>query len=139
MTPLCKEALYWLILLAVTVAAYAVLAMLIGPGRACGAFGLFGLGGLLPLVYRKHGQAVALDERDQQIGIRALVAGYSIFWLYFTLGIMGLWAALCYEGRATVSVHLLPQIVCGGGILFFTARAVAILVQYRLQAAEKGD
>jgi hypothetical protein len=138
MTPLYKEGLFWLILLAVTALAYMILALFIGPIRAFGACGLLGLGGLLPLVYRKQGQTVVLDERDQQIAIGALIAGYSIFWLAFTLGTMGLWTALCYEGQATVSVDLLPQIVGGGGILFFTARAVAILVQYRLQDADKG-
>ena len=56
MTPLYKEGLYSLILLAVTAVAYAVLVMFIGPVRACGAFGLLGLGGFLPLLYRKRGR-----------------------------------------------------------------------------------
>jgi uncharacterized membrane protein len=138
MSPLYKEALCWLILLAVTAAAYAILAVFLGPVAATGAFGFLGLGGFFPLLYRKRGQAVVLDERDQQIAYRALVAGYSIFWLAFTLGIVGLWAVLFYGGQSMVSVHVLPNIVWGGMIVFMTARAVAIIVQYRLQDAAKG-
>ncbi len=118
MTPLYKEGLFWLILLAVTALAYAILAIFIGPVRGMGAFGLLGLGGLMPLVYRKRGQAVVLDERDQEIAERALIAGYSIFWLAFTLGVTGLWAVLFHGGHSMVSVHVLPNIVGGGAILF---------------------
>ncbi len=70
MTPLYKEGLYWLILLAATALVYAILAMLIGPGRACGAFGLLGLAGFQPLLYRKRGQTVVMDERDTHIALR---------------------------------------------------------------------
>jgi hypothetical protein len=81
MTPLYKEGLYWLILLVVTTLVYMVLAFLIGPMPASAAFGLLGLGGFLVLLYRKQGKEVLLDERDTQIAQRALIAGYSIFWL----------------------------------------------------------
>ena len=54
MPPLYKEGVYWLVLLAVTVAAYLILAVFIGPVAARGAFGLFGLAGLQPLLYRKQ-------------------------------------------------------------------------------------
>ena len=67
MPPLYKEGFYWLILLAVTTAVYVALMLFIGPIRAQAAFFLFGLSGFLPLVYRKRGQAVVLDERDTQI------------------------------------------------------------------------
>jgi uncharacterized membrane protein len=139
MSPLYKEAIYWLLLLAVTTAVYAALVPFIGPIAAQGAFGLLGLGGLQPLLYRKRGQTVVCDERDIQIAHRALIAGYSVFWLAFTLGITGLWAALYQGGHSMVSIHVLPNIVCGGLIVFMTARAVAIIVQYRLQDAAKGE
>jgi uncharacterized membrane protein len=138
MTPLYKEGLFWLILLAVAAVAYVVLAMFIGPVRAMAASGLFGIAGLQPLLYRKRGQAVVWDERDTQIVYRATLAGYSVFWLVFTLGVMGLWFSFFSRGEEMVSVHVLPNIVLGGFIVFMTARAVAILVQYRLQDAYKG-
>ena len=56
MTPLYKEGLYWLILLAVTALAYAVAAIFIGPIPAMGTFGLLGMAGLQPLLYRKRRQ-----------------------------------------------------------------------------------
>jgi len=138
MPPLYKEGLYWLLLLAVTTVTYGVLALFLGPVPAQGAFGLFGLAGLQPLLYRKRQRTVVWDERDTLINYRAVLAGYSVFWLVFTLGVMGLWAALLFRGQPTVSVHVLPGLVMVGCMVFMTTRAVAIVVQYRLQGAGKG-
>lgn len=140
MPPLYKEGVFWLVLLAATVAVYAVLAVFIGPVAALGAFGLLGLAGLQPLVYRKPRNAVAWDERDTLINYRAAIAGYSFAWLVFTLGPMGVWAAVhFYEGASTVSVHVLPGLVMAGFIVMMTARAIAIVVQYRRQNADAGE
>jgi hypothetical protein len=139
MPPLYKEGLYWLILLAVTIFVYVVLAFLIGPLPASGAFGLLGIAGFQPLLYRKRGQTVLWDERDTQIAHNALIAGYSVFWLFFTLGVMGIWSVFYFRGQEMISVHVLPNIVWGGFIVFVTTRAVAIMVQYHLQNAAKGE
>jgi hypothetical protein len=139
MTPLYKEGLYWLILLAITAVIYGILAAFIGPTGACGAFGLLGIAGLQLLLYRKQGQMVLWDERDTQIARNALIGGYSVFWLFFTLGLMSIWAVEYYGGHKTISVHVLPIIVCGGMIVFATTRAIAIVVQYHLQEADKGE
>lgn len=139
MTPLYKEGLYWLILLAVTTVAYGVAAIFVGPVPASGTFGLLGLAGLQPLLYRKRRQAVVWDERDTLISHRALIAAYSIFWLAFTLGVMGVWGVFFFRRQEMISVHVLPQIVFGGTIIFLTTRAVAIVVQYHLQNADKGE
>ena len=138
MPPLYKEGLYWLILLAATTLVYAILAIFIGPIPAAGAFGLLGVSGLQPLLYLKRRQAVVWDERDTQIAYRALIAGYSVFWLAFTLGTMSLWTAVYYGGHSTISVHVLPNLIWGGFVVFMTARAVAIVVQYRLHDRDKG-
>ena len=140
MTPLYKEGVYWLVLLALMAAAYLVLMIFIGPIRAMGAFGLLGLAGFQPLLYRKHGVAVVWDERDTLINYRAMIAGYSVFWLVFTLVPMSIWAFIyCYRGHSMISVELLPGLVMGGLIVFATTRAIAIVVQYRLQTAGKGE
>jgi hypothetical protein len=139
MPPLYKEGLYWLVLLAATAIVYVALMVFIGPIKAAAAFGLLGLGGLQPLLYRKRSKEVLWDERDTQIAHRSLIAGYSIFWLAFTLGVMSIWASYFCRGYETISIHVLPNIVCGGTLVFFTARAVAIVVQYRLQDAGKGE
>ena len=147
MPPLYKEAVCWLVLVAVTLAltatAYVILMPFVGPTRATGAFGFFGLLGLagfLPLLYRKRGRTVVLDERDEQIAKTALIVGYSVFWLFFVLAHMGLWAAVySYGGHSTISVHVLPNLVCGGMLVWMTTRAIAIVVQYRLQGADKGE
>lgn len=140
MPPLYKEGVYWLVLLAATVALYAVLAAFMGPVAALGAFGLLGLAGLQPLVYRKPRDAVAWDERDTLINYRAAIAGYSVSWLVFTLAPMGVWAAVhFYQGATTVSVDVLPALVMGGFIVMMTTRAIAIVVQYRRQNAGAGQ
>jgi hypothetical protein len=139
MPPLYQEGLYTLILLALTAVAYAIVAIFLGPILAQGVFGLLGLAGLLPLLYRKRGKAVVWDERDTLISYRALLAGYSVFWLVFVLGAMGMWAAVFYGGRSMISVHVLPVFVMGGGVVMATTRAVAIVVQYRVQGAGKGE
>jgi uncharacterized membrane protein len=140
MTPLYKEGLYWLILLAVTACVYAILAVSLGPTAACGAFGLLGIAGLQPLLYRRQERIVLWDERDTQIAHKAVIIGFAVFWLAFSLGIMGLWAVVYYGGsREVISIHVLPNIVLCGTILFASARAIAIVVQYRLQNAGKGE
>ncbi|MGO8688466.1 MAG: hypothetical protein ACLQLG_02445 [Thermoguttaceae bacterium] len=140
MPPLYKEGLYWLVLLAVTAAVYVVLMIFVGPMRATGAFGLFGLAGLQPLLYRKRRQGVAWDERDTLINYRAVIASYSVFWLFFTAATMGTWAAVyCYGARSTISVHVLPNLMMGGLLVLMTTRAVAIVVQYGLLDTGKGE
>jgi len=139
MSPLYKEGLYWLILLTITAAVYVVLMIFIGPIRAMGAFGLFGLAGLLPLLYRKKSKKVVWDERDTLINSRANLVGYSVSWLVFTLAPMSVWAVYFYGGHAMISVHVLPKFVIGGFIAVMTARAVAIVIQYRLKYADKGE
>jgi hypothetical protein len=140
MPPLYKEGVYWLVLLAVTAAAYVILAVFIGPIPAQGAFGLFGLAGLQPLLYRKQRKAVVWDERDTLINYRAVIAGYSVFWLVFTSGMMSVWAVVyLYGERSMISVHVLPELIMAGFIVVMTTRAIAIVVQYRLQNAGRGE
>ena len=53
---------------------------------------------------------------------------------------MGVWFVVYgYEGHSTVSVHLLPNILGIGFIVVMTARAVAIVVQYRRQETDKRE
>ena len=141
MPPLYKEGVYWLILLGGNSRSLCDSGDLHrADSQRRGRFGLLGFAGLQPLLYRKRRQAVVWDERDTLINYRAVIAGYSVFWLAFTLGVMGLWAVVYfYGGRSTISVHVLPNIVMGGFIVVMTARAIAIVVQYRLQDADKGE
>jgi hypothetical protein len=139
MPPLYKEGLYWLILLALTAAVYGVLAIFLGPTAACGAFGLLGLAGLQPLLYRKRGKTVVWDERDTRIHYYANNVAFGTVWLVFTSLLMGVWITVYgYGGHSTISVHILPNLLMIGSIVVWTARAVAIVVQYRLQDAGKG-
>lgn len=79
------------------------------------------------------------DERDAQIAKNALIAGYSVFWLVFVSATMGLWAVVYFGGHSTISVHVLPNLAMGGMVVWMTVRAIAIVVQYRLQDADKGE
>ncbi len=64
-----------------------------GAARCCGCSSLrgvrpFGLAGIQPLLHRKHGRAVAWDNtRDTLIVYRDVLAGFSVIWLVFALGL----------------------------------------------------
>jgi hypothetical protein len=72
-----------------------------------------------------------VDERDQFVGLRAVLAGYSIFWVCFVAACMTTWGVLRYcKYQDTVSVDVLPLLVGGGMIVFMVSQSVAILIQY---------
>jgi len=141
MPPLYKEAVLWLVLLLVTAAIYVAVAAFLGPLPATGTFGLLGLFGFLHLLpYRKKGKEVIWDERDTRIFDYANKVAFGTVWLSFTFLLVGVWTVVYgYEGHSTVSIHFLPNILMIGLIVVMTARAVAIVVQYRLQETDKGE
>jgi len=74
---------------------------------------------------------VLVDERDQLVNLRAVLAGYSVFWICFVAACMITWGVFRYgKYQETVSVDVLPMLVGGGMIVLFVSRSVAILVQY---------
>jgi hypothetical protein len=103
---------------------------LIGPKAALSGFGLFGFTGFGGMFFKKG----LLDERDRAIARRAVVVAFVLSYEVFVFACMGTWAVAYYfHNDEQISVHVLPLITGGGGLVAFTAHAVAILVLYRSQ------
>ena len=99
---------------------------------AFGVTGLLGFWGLTPLLFRKKrypGQ-VATDERDRMILEKATLGGGMTSYLWFVLACMVLWFIHMYQGKKTISIHVLPFIVLGGAAALMVVRAVATLILY---------
>ena len=106
---------------------YLVLLPFFGPLVATAAFAIYGINGFSGLIGRKERP----DERDTAIAGRATLAGAMASYLAFIIACMGTWEVLfMLQGEKHVSVHALPMITTLGGIVFFFARSVAILVLY---------
>ena len=119
----------WLGVVTMTACAvgYFVLLPFLGPWPATAAFGFYGINGFAVFIGRKE----RADERDKSIARRATLAGAMMSYLFFVLGCMGAWAFVWHvHGKELVSVHVLPTITILGGIVFFFARSMAILVLY---------
>lgn len=132
MTSLQKYAWYNLGVICVAgvcvVAAYPFLG-----NRAMGFLGLLGLIGLSPFLFRKKEGQVSFDERDRLIQLRATNLAYAIFWVGFTqLAAIG--SMLIYGGDGSIPVKVVQMSVVVSLMLFLTAQAVAILVQYARDA-----
>ena len=126
-----KVACFNLAVFATAAAAYGALVLLWGPLPAFAAFGIFGLWGLTPFFYLRRKGKVLVDERDQLVILRAVLAGYSIFWVCFVSACMITWGVIrYYKYQDTVSVDVLPLLVGGGMIVFMVSHSVAVLIQY---------
>lgn len=109
------------------VVAYVALIPFIGPMAATGAFGLYGVNGIAPLIGRKE----RADERDRSIAHRATLGGAMASYMVFVLGCMGTWfIAFAWLGKEQVSVHLLGLITFLGWIVFYSVRSAVVLVLY---------
>ena len=127
-----KQSVFIVLVFAVSVMLYAVLA-LVGVKHAPGAFGVMGICGLAPLLFprkRKSG-AVASDERDEVIAKKATRGGAMCSYGVFIAGCLVPWTVYKEMGKEEISINVLPWIAGAGIIVFFVARAIAILILYR--------
>jgi hypothetical protein len=123
-----KEALFFLVVIALSLATVVVLYPFLGRG-AVGGFGILGFLGLGPLFsYWRHRGQVMTDERDQLIRRRSTIFAFSVFWLAFLASAMLAWAV--YGGDGAVPVMTVMYAVWCSVILFVGTHAIATLVQY---------
>lgn len=133
MTMQQKVAWYELAVTGATLVMVGGLWPLLGRG-AMGGFGLLGFLGFSPLFLtraRRRGE-VTWDEHEQQIFTRAFQFAFPIFWLFLTAACLG--PFYLKHMRGTISIHVLPAILLGSILVLNLAKAIAILVQYRLEA-----
>ena len=112
-------------------AAVGILAIMHGMPTALGGLGflgILGLMGLSPILFRGKRNQVSFDERDQLINYRAVLGAYSVFWLVFTAACMIPWSIIGPSG--SISVNVLPIMLCGIGIALTLVHSVATIIQY---------
>jgi hypothetical protein len=126
MTVSQKHAWYNLAVIGTTAALILALIPALGPG-ALGGFGLLGLLGITPWLFRPRGQ-VTSDERDVLIQRRSILVGYSVFWLVFVLVCMSL--PVVYGWRGSVPVPVVQSSVFVAMMLVIGVSSAATLVQY---------
>ncbi len=122
-----KHACYNLAVVGLTLVAVLALYPVLGP-RAFGGFGFLGLLGFGPLFYRKKAGQVILDERDELIRHRSLIAAFTVFWLAFVAA--GTLAPLWYGAAGGVPTAVVGCAVWVGLMLFIGVQSLATLVQY---------
>ncbi len=136
-----QERLAWFNLgvLFLTLLGFVVAIPFLGVKAATGAFGLVGLWGIGPFLYRRkdrQGNVIA-DERDYSIQSKAVIIGYAIFWIAFVSGNMIVWAA--YREKGSIPADILPIFVLAGFAVFVLTRSIATLVQYRAGGSSGGS
>ncbi|MCC7407808.1 MAG: hypothetical protein IT442_07025 [Phycisphaeraceae bacterium] len=142
MTPQQKEGWFTLSVFLLSLATFLVTGPLVGWQKAQACFALLGLAGFTPLFYRRRdGKKPLFDERDTQIGMRAILGAWAIFWACFVLFFMGWWGWLQWHAQQTltISIQVLPNIVIGAMILVFPLRAGLIVYQYHRQSGKNGE
>lgn len=107
--------------------AFVVWILALGLRGAWGTFGIVGLAGFGVLFGRRE----RIDERDTMISRRAALAAGMISHVAFVLGCMGVWfVAFAWNRQGQVSVQLFAAVTFAGGIVFWLAHSVVILVLY---------
>ncbi len=132
MLPEQKRAWFAVAVFAVAFVCYVLLTFLVGPKPAFAASGLLGLWGLTPVLFRKKRDPaeVAFDERDTMILKKATLVGAIISYEVFYMASFVPWGVYYWQGKETISIHVLPLIAFSGGIVLMVARAIGILILY---------
>ncbi len=141
MVPEQKRAWFVLAVFVVALAGFVGLAVAVGPKLAFAAFGLCGVYGLTPLLFRKRPRPgeVPTDERDRAIAERATAVGGMASYAAFVAACMVPWAVCALRGRRMIDVLALPYVVVAGMVVLFVARAVTVLVLYGREGNHGAD
>ena len=118
-----KVAWFTITVCSITLVCFAILYALYGSPVAFAAFGLMGVTGFIPILFRdrKNGHRVSIDERDLIILRKANVAGGMLSYVIFILVSMGAWFIQFSQGQHEIDITILPFVVlCGGLTLFLT-------------------
>jgi hypothetical protein len=133
MSPLQKFAWFNLTVIVISILVVFSLMPFLGPG-AYGGLGCLGVLGFGPVFFRKKPGRVIIDERDNLIQWRSLIAAYTLFWLVFVFGTVVL-SPLVYGQEGTVPVPVVQLFAAWAFMFFYGIMSIGILVQYRIGAA----
>ncbi len=113
-------------------AAFVIIYLKYGPGKASAAIGflgIFGIAGAMPLFIKKDSGKVTYDERDKIIHLKASRASFGIFFVASYL-LSFVVVPLLRGGNGSVSVKELWLLFTIATIPFWLGWALTILVQY---------
>ena len=132
MVPEQKRAWFIIGVFAVAVVCFLLLIPFVGAKRAVGGFGVFGLAGLTPILFRKKRDSneVAEDERDKAIAEKATLGGGISSYTAVVLVCMITWAVFKNQGKEVIGIGVLPHIVGVALTVLFTVRSITILILY---------
>lgn len=127
-----KQAVFILVVLALTLVVFLVLLPFAGKG-AWGALGLLGIIGLSPRFFRKLRDSAEplMDERDKFIAEKATWAAALAAYESVILACMATWLVHMIGRKGMISIHVLPLIVWCEGVIFLLVRSVVVLALYR--------
>lgn len=134
MSTLQKSALFELSIALLTIVAYAVLALRVGPLAATAAFSITALIALEPILFRRPW----IDERDRLLIRRAGVTAGMASYLVVVVACMGVWAARFRAPDPRIDVAVLPGIVMIAAVTLLLVRATTLLLLAN-RALEVGD
>lgn len=122
-----KRAWFLVVVFGVACVGFIVSGLILGFRGAWGFFGLLGLAGLTPFIWRGEKP----DERDLSIRRRAVLAAGMLSYLTFVLSTVAVYfVAYTWRQQAMVSVDVFPAITLAGGVVFYLAYSVTVLVLY---------
>ena len=141
MSPIQKESWGLVVAFAIAVVIFVILIPLIGIKIAWGVLGLYALGALAPVIFRKKRDAdiVALDERTKMIIEKATKAGGIAAFQVTLLSCLIPWGIYQYQGKEVISIVILPFVLFSGMIALWLTRAIAILVLYGRERTDGQD
>ena len=132
-----KFAWYLLAVFGLTAACVAVVWALAGAAFAPAALGVFGLGGLAPLLFRKAGRdAPGPDERDRMIAEKATLRGAIGSYGGTCIICTAIWCVQHAQGRETMHIQALMFVPIVAMVLLFTIRSIVLLTLYARGGAD---
>ena len=131
-----KFAWYMLAVFGLTAVCVVVVWAFAGAVFAPAALGVFGLGGLAPLLFRKGRDAPGPDERDRMIAEKATLRGAIGSYGGTVLICTAIWCVQHAQGKETIHIQALMFIPICAMVLLFTIRSIVLLTLYARGAAD---
>ena len=127
-----KMAWFMIILFCIGSVCFLALIPFFGLLGSLSVFGILGLFGFSPWIYRVKKQTVkvSVDERDRVIIRKANFAGAISSYMVFGVGCLLPWFIYMYQGKNTIDIIILPLIAFAGLVVMLLVRSIVLLVLY---------
>jgi hypothetical protein len=129
-----RQAWFTLSIFGLSLIVYLILVSIFGfRESAMGAFGITGFAGFTPLIGRKERRQgkVQMDERDNEIGKAASLAGFAVVWVYFVAVCMLPFFIKGPNATITIPVIVPTQVLLVAWIIVSTLRSLVVVAMYR--------